>query len=76
MDLKKLEAHFKGKIPSADVSLLEALTEYNKKIMRLGQLKQKAQYQGNPVRTLWELKGIKWPSESPEPLQHIPIASS
>ena len=27
MDLKKLEAHFKGKIPSADVSLLEALTE-------------------------------------------------
>lgn len=61
MDLKKLEAHFKGKIPSADVSLLEALTEYNKKIMRLGQLKQKAQYQGNPVRTLWELKGIRNP---------------
>ena len=27
MDLKKLESHFKGKIPSADVSLLEALTE-------------------------------------------------
>ena len=42
MDLKKLEAHFKGKIPSADVSLLEALTEYNRKIMRLGQLKQES----------------------------------
>ena len=67
MDLKKLESHFKGKIPSADVSLLEALTEYDKKIS-LGQ--SKAQYKGNPVRTLWELKGIKWPSESPEPLQH------
>lgn len=56
MDLKKLEADFKEKIPSADVSLLEALTEYSKKIMSLGQLKQKAQYQGNPVRALWELK--------------------
>ena len=32
----------------------------------------KMQYQGNPVRSLWELKGIKWPSETPdpEPLQH------
>ena len=26
--------------------------------------------------TLWEWKGIKWPSENPEPLQHNPIASS
>lgn len=75
MDLKKLESHFKGKIPSADVSLLEALTEYDNKIS-LGQLNQKAQYQGNPVRTLWELKGIEWPSQSPEPLQRKPIASS
>ena len=28
------------------------------------------------MRTLWELKGIEWPSESPEPLQHKPFASS
>ena len=28
------------------------------------------------MRTLWELKGIEWPSESPEPLQHKAIASS
>lgn len=75
MDLKKLESHFKGKIPSADVSLLEALTEYDNKIS-LGQFNQKAQHQGNPVRTLWELKGIEWPSQSPEPLQRKPIASS
>lgn len=28
------------------------------------------------MRTLWELKGIEWPSQSPEPLQRKPIASS
>ena len=75
MDLTRLESHFKEKIPSADVSLLEALTEYDNKIS-LGQLNQKAQYQGNTMRTLWELKGIEWLSQSPEPLQPQPISSS
>ena len=67
MDLKKLDSHLKEKIPSADVSLLEALTEYDKKIS-LDQFNQKAHYQGNRVQTLWELKGMAWPSQSPEPL--------
>ena len=33
MALKKLESHFKGKIPQVGVSLVEALTEYDKKIV-------------------------------------------
>ena len=32
-------------------------------------------HQENPVRTLWQLKGIKWPSETPEPLQYKPVDS-
>ena len=31
-DLKKLEAHFKGKILGNEISLITALDEYNKKI--------------------------------------------
>ena len=58
-DLKKLESHFKGKIPPVGVSLLKALTEYDKKIVLES---YQVPHQGNPVRTLWELKGIKWPS--------------
>jgi len=72
MDLKKLESHFKGKIPPVGVSLLEALTEYDKKIVLES---YQVPHQGNPVRTLWELKGIKWPSETPEPLQYKPVDS-
>lgn len=81
MDLKKLESYFKGKIPSADVSLLQALSEYDKKI---SESQFKAQSNANPVRTLWELKGIKWPSETPQPVHgesvhsplHFPSSSS
>ena len=72
MDLKKLESHFKGKIPPVGVSLLEALTEYDKKIVLES---YQVPHRGNPVRTLWELKAIKWPSETPEPLQYKPIDS-
>ena len=28
------------------------------------------------MQTLWDLKGFAWPSQSPEPLQRKPIASS
>lgn len=58
-DLKKLEAHFKGKIPGNEISLITALDEYNKKIYPA---QSEVGLSGNPVRTLWELKGIKWPS--------------
>ena len=61
LDLKKLEAHFKGKIPGNDISLIAALDEYNKKIT-LTRAQSEVGLGGNPVRTLWELKGIKWPS--------------
>ena len=63
IDLKKLEAHFKGKIPGNDVSLISALEEYNRKADLAGS--EVGLCTGNPVRTLWELKGLKWPS-SPE----------
>ena len=58
-DLKKLEAHFKGKIPGNEISLITALDEYNKKIYPA---QREVGLSGIPVRTLWELKGIKWPS--------------
>lgn len=61
MDLKKLEAHFKGKIPGNDISLIAALDEYNKKTNPT-RAQSEVGLGGNPVRTLWELKGIKWPS--------------
>lgn len=60
-DLKKLEAHFKGKIPPKDISLIAALDEYNNKI---NPAQSEPVLGGNPVRTLWELKGIKWPTSS------------
>lgn len=58
IDLKKLEAHFKGKVPATNVSLLESLREYDRKL----QTAPTASSQGNPVRNLWELKGLNWPS--------------
>ena len=58
LDLKKLEAHFKGKIPGDDVSLIAALDEYNRKTI-LARPQSEIGLGGNPVRTLWELKGIK-----------------
>ena len=61
LDLKKLEAHFKGKIPGNDISLIATLDEYNKKT-NLARPQSEFGLGGNPVRTLWELKGIKWPS--------------
>ena len=61
--LKKLEAHFKGIILGNDVSLISAQEEYNRKADLAGS--EVGLCIGNPVRTLWELKGLKWPS-SPE----------
>ena len=61
--LKKLAAHFKGIIPGNDVSLISAQEEYNRKADLAGS--EVGLCTGNPVRTLWELKGLKWPS-SPE----------
>lgn len=61
LDLKKLDAHFKGKIPGNDISLIAALDEYNKKT-NLAHPESEFGLGGNPVRTLWELKGIKSPS--------------
>lgn len=70
LDLKKLEAHFKGKIPGDDVSLIAALDEYNRRT-NLARPQSEIGLGGNPVRTLWELKGIKWPS-----IPSVPESSS
>jgi hypothetical protein len=59
IDLKKLEAHFKGRIPSIGVSLIEALEDYEKKILNPSNRKDVS---SNPMRSLWELKGLTWPS--------------
>ena len=66
LDLEKLEAHFKGKIPGDDVSLIAALDEYNRRT-NLARPQSEIGLGGNPVRTLWELKGIKWPSNPSVP---------
>ena len=61
LDLKKLETHFKGKILGNDVSLIAALDKYNRKTI-LARPQSEIGLGGNPLRILWELKGIKWPS--------------
>lgn len=63
IDLKRLEAHFKGKIPGKDGSLISALEEHNAKAYLARS--EVGLCTDNPVRTLWELKELKWPS-SPE----------
>lgn len=60
IDIKKLEAYFRRKIPSDEESLIDALEEYDKKLQPTGM----SVPAGNPVRTLWELKGIKWPTQN------------
>lgn len=59
IDLQKLDSHFKGKIPPPGVSLIDALEEYESKRQQASNV-----VTGNPMRTLWEMKGIKWPSSS------------
>ena len=58
MDLKKLEAHFKGKVPPISVNLIESLQDYETKLQTTPQTARNPE---NPVRNLWELKGLKWP---------------
>ena len=57
MDLKKLEAHFKGKVPPISVNLIESLQDYEKKLQTTPQTARNPE---NSVRNLWELKGLKW----------------
>lgn len=52
--------NFRGKIPSDEESLIDVLEEYDKKLQPTGM----SVPAGNPVRTLWELKGIKWPTQN------------
>lgn len=62
VDLKKLEAHFKGKITGEEISLSATLDDYSSKLQTAPS--SCSGRDGNPIRTLWELKGMVWPSSS------------